>query len=295
MKDSPVGALCAVVLMLAACKAPTSPASAPKMAGNPPHYVHPIVPPGREAGERGHESPKQPPCPQPKDLGATRVVQLPHGVTMTMTRVPAGTFWMGTAATETDRWEDERRHSETIPHDFLLAQTPVTQAQWQAVMGENPAHFQNCGADCPVEQVSWQDCQHFVARLNAEVGCGFRLPREAEWEYACRAGQESDVSAADKAARAWFWDNAAQKPHPVATRTANAWGLYDMPGLIWQWCDDRYTPDYAGDTATTRGTTRALRGGSFGDNARSARCAARDSDGAEIRLPIYGCRIAQDL
>ena len=260
------------------------------MAGNPPHYVHPVVPPGREPAGPPTADDLTPPCPSlPAPAGEARVL-LPGGVPLELVAVPAGTAQLGTAETAPERWSDERQHTATVGA-FWLGKTPVTQAQWHAVMATSPAHFADCGPECPVENVSWHDCQAFAARLNTLIGCGFRLPTEAEWEYACRAGGDDTPPGAPRDARAWTWDNAGQRPHPVGRKFCNPWGLYDMPGLIWQWCADRYVPEPGADTR--RGTTRALRGGSFGDNSRSARCAARDSDGADVRLPIYGCRIAR--
>jgi formylglycine-generating enzyme required for sulfatase activity len=220
---------------------------------------------------------------------------LPGAVPLEFVRIAAGKGSAGSPETDAERWPDEALHATAIPRDFLLGKYPVTQAQWQAVMGANPSQFAACGANCPVDNVSWRDCRSFVQRLNARVGCGFRLPSEAEWEWACRAGSEDVRAGVSLDDAAWYSDNASGATHPVGQKRGNAWGLHDMLGNVWQWCATRYAPEERPIGSTERGANRAMRGGSFSDNARSARCAARDSDGPDARLPIYGCRIARDL
>ena len=275
------GASCLFLALLVGCRSPS-------------HIAHPVVEPGRESAAAPSADDAPLACSGGSD--PTTTVALPGGVVLELVRVPAGALQMGSPESEPGRWPDERQHAVTIGHDFLLGKFAVTQAQWQAVMGGNPSHFSHCGGDCPVDSVSWRDCGTFAQRLNARVGCGFRLPSEAEWEYACRAGSSDASVAGQPDANAWYSENADARTHPVGQKAPNAWGFYDMLGNVWQWCEDRYMPDAASTPgASQRGTTRVVRGGSFGDNGRSARCAARDSDGPDVRLPLYGCRIARSL
>jgi formylglycine-generating enzyme required for sulfatase activity len=148
----------------------------------------------------------------------------------------------------------------------------VTQAQWKALMGNSPSSFQ--GDDLPVEQVSWEDCQKFLAKLTGKVGQGLtcRLPTEAEWEYACRAGSQGEYCFGDDERSlgeyAWYFANSEGKTHPVGQKKPNAWGLYDMHGNVWEWCADWYGDCYSPSAATdpkgpASGMARVLRGGSW--------------------------------
>jgi len=157
----------------------------------------------------------------------------------------------------------------------------VTQAQWQAVMGSNPSSFKDCGGNCPVEQVSWDDTQKFIQRLNGmNDGYTYRLPTEAEWEYACRAGTTGDY-AGDLKTMAWYGGKFGSKPHPVGTKLANAFGLFDMHGNVWEWCQDWYSPNYyanspsANPAGPSSGQRRVIRGGSLENNAADVRSATR--------------------
>ena len=168
-----------------------------------------------------------------------------NSIGMTFALIPAGTFQMGSPAGEAGRNDDERQHKVTISRPFYLQTTEVTQGQWQKVMGSNPAHFNTCGKDCPVEQVSWDDAQEFIRKLNQmEKTDTYRLPTEAEWEWACRAKSTGRFSFGDDEAGlkdyAWFDKNSAAKTHPVGQLKPNAWGLYDMHGNVWEWCRDWY-------------------------------------------------------
>jgi formylglycine-generating enzyme required for sulfatase activity len=185
---------------------------------------------------------------------------------MTFVNVPAGTFMMGSPDSEGRRYVDEGpQHQVTISKSFELQTTEVTQAQWQAVMGSNPSNFK--GPDLPIEQVSWDDAQAFITKLN---GLGdvyrYRLPTEAEWEYAARAGTTGPY-AGDLDAMAWYEANSGQKTHPVATKAANAWGLYDMHGNVWEWVQD-WDGEYSALAVTdpvgpSSGSDRVFRGGAW--------------------------------
>jgi formylglycine-generating enzyme required for sulfatase activity len=206
--------------------------------------------------------------------------------------VPAGAFLMGSALTPPE-------HQVTLSRPFHLGKFPVTQAQWEAVMGPNPSLFK--GPDRPVEQVSWEDCQAFVARLNTAGQGTFRLPTEAEWEYACRAGSSGRYCFGDDedllGAYAWYSANAGGQTHPVGLKKANAWGLHDMHGGVWEWCQD-WWDDYPDGPATDpQGPSagfmgaRVFRGGCWRGGADFAASAHRGGRGAGYRASILGLRL----
>lgn len=196
------------------------------------------------------------------------------------TLIPAGTFTMGSPSTEEGRYAGEIQHRVTISRSFYMQTTEVTQGQWRQVMGSNPSHFISCGDDCPVENISWNDVQEFIRKLNSREGKGkYRLPTEAEWEYAVRAGSE-DARYGDIDSIAWYYRNANQKTHSVGQKRPNAWGLYDMLGNVKEWCQDWYGY-YTANSVTdpegpSSGSNRVVRGGAFDDSASSARAATRN-------------------
>ena len=210
---------------------------------------------------------------------------LPAGAKpLEMVLIPAGTFTMGSPSDEQDRDSDEGpQHQVTITKDFYMGKYEVTQTQWQAVMGNNPSYFS--GTNNPVERVSWNDCQSFIGKLNA-LGLGtFRLPTEAEWEYACRAGTTTrfywgnDPSYSEIGNYAWYGGNSGSKTHEVGQRLPNDWGLYDMSGNVWEWCQDWYGSYPSGSqvdpTGQQSGSSRVLRGGVWNLNAWWCRSAFR--------------------
>ena len=205
--------------------------------------------------------------------------------------IKPGTFWMGSPSDEPKRDSDETRHKVTLTKGFYLQTTEVTQGQWERVMGSNPSYFKNCGADCPVENVSWEDIQEFIRKLNREEGKKYRLPTEAEWEYACRAGTETPFSfgkclSTDQANYDGNYPMPGcgkgayrEKPAPVKSFAPNAWGLYDMHGNVWEWCED-WKGDYPSGAVTdpegpSNGSVRVLRGGSWSNYAGNCRSANR--------------------
>jgi len=208
------------------------------------------------------------------------ILNLGGGVKMELVLIPAGEFLMGSPEDEEDRDNDEGpQHRVRIARPFYMGKYEVTQAQWQAVMGENPSRFEDCGGDCPVEEVSWEDCQAFCRKLSTRTGREVRLPSEAEWEYACRAGTTTRFSFGDSdsllARYAWFYNNSNSKTHAVGEKSPNAWGLYDMHGNVWEWCEDVWHDNYEGaptdGSAWTSGgdqSRRVLRGGSWNYYAR---------------------------
>jgi formylglycine-generating enzyme required for sulfatase activity len=161
----------------------------------------------------------------------------------------------------------------------------VTQGQWKAIMGTNPSSFTACGDDCPVEQVSWDDVQAFIVKLNQRTGKQYRLPSEKEWEAACRAGGQHEYCGSDTVDEvAWYDENSGKSTHPVGKKKPNAFGLYDMSGNVWEWVQDCYDGNC---------THRVLRGGSWISIARSTRSAARNILYApDIRYYNTGFRFA---
>ena len=231
--------------------------------------------------------------------------------------IPGGTFWMGSNNVK----DAGPCHKVTIARPFYLGKYPVTQAQWEAVMGmmevrerrgpfgwfgqqnnlipNNPSHFK--GADRPVENVSWNDVQDFIRKLNERENHNrYRLPTEAEWEYACRAGSTGRYCFSDDKSRlkdyAWYKGNSEGRTHPVGQKKPNAWGLYDMHGNVFEWVQDWYGSYGAGAVVDPRGpdagVLRVLRGGSWRDNAESCRSANRDGHGPDFNISSFGFRLA---
>ena len=200
--------------------------------------------------------------------GASRVFDA-----MDFVWVPAGEFRMGSTSSEAD--DDERPVTRVrISRGFWLGKYEVTQSEWESVMGSNPSYFSDCGGNCPVEQVSWEEVQDFIGRLNARAGREvYRLPTEAEWEYAARAGTTGDRYGSLDAI-AWWDGNSGNRTHPVGGKLANAWGLHDMLGNVWEWVQDWYG-EYSGGTVTDprprSGSNPVLRGCTWNVGARLCR------------------------
>jgi formylglycine-generating enzyme required for sulfatase activity len=205
---------------------------------------------------------------------------------MKLVLIPAGEFIMSSPETEKDRSPNEGpQHKVRITKPFYMGTTEVTQAQWKAVMGNNPSEFQ--GDDLPVETVSRDDCQEYLKKLSANEGKAYRLPTEAEWEYACRAGSTTRFYSGDDDQAlygvGWYNGNSGDKPHPVGQKKPNAWGLYDMHGNLWEWCEDGYGEYPNGDqvdpTGPAQGAECVLRGGSWLNDSGDCRSATRKNPG----------------
>lgn len=205
---------------------------------------------------------------------------------MEMIFVKGGTFLMGSPDSDPDACVDEKPQHQVTVGDFLIGKYPVTQRQWMEIMGSNPSYFKNC-EDCPVENVSWNDVQEFLKKLNAKnPGKNYRLPTEAEWEYAARGGQLSRgyryAGSDDPDKVAWYWNNSGNKTHPVGDKAPNEIDLYDMSGNVWEWCEDWYHDSYDsapldGSAWTSGGDSgRVLRGGSWNCLTWFVRVALRD-------------------
>ena len=212
-----------------------------------------------------------------------------------MVVIPAGSFDMGGTGSD-----EQPVHRVTL-RSFAMGKTEVTQGQWRAVMGTNPSRFSNCGDSCPVEGVSWEDVKQFVSRLSAKTGKTYRLPSEAEWEYACRAGgREEYCGGGSVDSVAWHLGNSGQSTHPVAGKRPNAWGLHDMSGNVWEWTEDCWNGSYNGaptdGSAWTAGncSQRVARGGSWDLNPQNLRAAIRGRNSTAGRDDDNGFRVARD-
>ncbi len=234
------------------------------------------------------------------------------GVTFNMVYIPAGEYLRGSPENEPGRTERESpQHRVRISKGFWIGETEVTQGLWQAVMGNNPSHFKACGSDCPVERVSWHDSQEFIKRLNGLVsGGGFRLPTEGEWEYAARAGTTGPFHTGNCLSTSqanydgdYPLEGCPEGQYrrttvPVSSFAANAWGLYDMHGNVWEWVQDWYGSYPSGlvtdPTGPSSGAYRVFRGGSWNDDARDCRSADRGRVAAlGFRLDGLGLRLAR--
>ncbi|MEB3190581.1 MAG: SUMF1/EgtB/PvdO family nonheme iron enzyme [Snowella sp.] len=258
---------------------------------------------------------------------------LSGNIKLEMVKIPAGSFTMGSPDTDDMAYGDEKPQHRVNLQEFYLGKYPVTQEQYQAVMGSNPSYFENNPKN-PVEQVSWDDAQEFCKKLNQLTGKEFRLPTEAEWEYACRAGTQTRYYFGDDQSvlkeYAWYGDNSGDsllntvkiwdadpngdnyykklmdnncKTHPVGKKKPNNWGLYDMSGNVWEWCEDPWHDSYANkpDNIKNDGNIiwsssdellRVLRGGSWDYNSRDCRSANRFRYDADVRIFNFGFRLA---
>ena len=271
--------------------------------------AEPVVPP--------KALPKKPPISQ-STIQPLHESVLTNSIGMEFVLIPEGSFTMGSRMTSkelVDRFGGEKEwyewekphHAVKIERPFYLQTTPVTQGQWQRVMGNNPSNFKDCGDDCPVEQVSWKDGQAFTKKLNqAEKTKDYRLPSEAEWEYSCRAGSETEFFFGDDAERlgefAWYSRNSEKRTHPVGEKKPNDWGLHDMHGNVWEWVEDDWHDTYkkGPDDGSAwidkpRGIYRVVRGGGWGDDARYCRSATRRSGRPGNHVGNEGFRLSRSV
>ena len=234
---------------------------------------------------------------------------------MVLTRISQGAFVMGSPDSERGRQADEVRHRVTISRPFYIGRYEVTQSEWQKVMGSNPSRFANC-ARCPVEQVTFYDVASFLSRLtSSSTWIRFRLPTEAEWEYACRAGSTTAYAAGAALPAgsaninahpetAWSPDDDRRRTKHVGGYRPNAWGLFDMHGNVWEWTNDFAGPyDRAAGIdpkGAATGTARVIRGGGWDADAASARCARRamhppQDSGFSVGLRVVGEPIVEPI
>jgi formylglycine-generating enzyme required for sulfatase activity len=232
---------------------------------------------------------------QSKQAATNFTQNLGNSITLDMIFVEGGTFMMGS----NDGYDPEKPiHSVTLD-SFWIGKYPVTQAQWKAIMGNNPSHFK--GDNLPVEQVSWDDAQAFIKKANQITGKKYRLLTEAEWEYAARGGNQSKgyqyAGSNNIDEVAWYYDNSNDKTHPVGQKKANELGVFDMSGNVREWCEDWYDGDYykispmKNPKGTSTGSVRVLRGGSWSDNTYLCRVAYRNWNPPSNRNYDYGFRV----
>ena len=237
---------------------------------------------------------------------------LPGNIKLEMVKIPAGSFLMGTEEAEvirlckeyrTDDYKYEMPQHRVNLQEFYLGKYPITQEQYQAIMGNNPSRFKDNPKN-PVENVRWNDAQAFCQKLSEETGKKYRLPSESDWEYACRAGTQTHYYFGDNAEQlreyAWYRDNSGSTTHLVGQKKPNNWGLYDMHGTVWEWCEDRWYENY-GDSPKDGGSwnenysqssAKVLRGGSWSGYARDCRSANRGWNYADFRGFGIGFRVA---
>ena len=210
--------------------------------------------------------------------------------------VPEGCFLMGDS--KGNGSSDEKPLHQVCLDAFSIGKYEVTQGQWTRVMGSNPSEFVSCGDNCPVEQVSWNDVQQFISRLNSQSGTNYRLPTEAEWEYACRAGgAEEYCGSNDINAVAWCSGNSGSQTHPVGQKQANGWGIHDMSGNVWEWINDWYDKNYYSSSpqsnpqGASSGSSRVVRGGSWARSTTYVRASARNPGSPSGRIDFIGFRL----
>jgi formylglycine-generating enzyme required for sulfatase activity len=264
-------------------------------------------------------SPEKPPAPAPEVVPK----EIINSIGMKLALIPAGDFQMGSPDSDPDASADEKpQHRVRITRPFYMAATEVTQGQYQAVAGANPSQFKG-SEDLPVETLIWLDAINYCNALSRKegltpfyrvhgetvdvpdwTGTGYRLPTEAEWEYACRARSTARYSFGDDAAGlgafAWYDGNSGGQTHPVGQKRPNAWGLYDMHGNVWEWCWDRYEPDYysnkpraADPLGPSQAASRVFRGGGWSLDPRQCRSADRFGNAPGFRSSDLGFRVAR--
>ena len=231
-----------------------------------------------------------------------------NSLDMTFKFISAGTFTMGSPTDELGRETEETQHEVTLTQSFYMQSTEVTQTQWVAVMGSNPSYFSGC-SDCPVEWVSWDDVQTFITELNTWGEGTYRLPTEAEWEYSARAGTTTafangDITVTDCSydpnldVMGWYCYNSNDSTQSIAQKNPNAWGLYDMHGNVWEWCQDWYgtypSSSVTDPTGPTSGSRRVIRGGSWIHNAYTCRSSHRAPDNPDYRDKHLGFRLLRN-
>jgi len=241
----------------------------------------------------------------------------PRPASANMVWVEGGTFTMGSPSSEQGREDNETQHQVTVK-GFYMGKYEVTQAEWVAVMGSNPSNFK--GDNLPVENISWYDAVEFCNKLSQKEGLtpayrgsgdnitcdwnanGYRLPTEAEWEYAAKGGNKDPIIYVHAGSNsidnvAWYEGNSGKKTHPVGTKAPNSLGIYDMSGNVWEWCWDRYGNYSSGAQTDPRGASsgsyRVIRGGGWNNSARIVRSAYRNIGGPGNRLSYVGFRVVR--
>ena len=270
-----------------------------KVISQCPHKgKHPKPAPKPEPKPKPKPKPDPKPAPKPRVTASYQNEVLRVGnVSYRMKYVSGGTFTMGATSEMESPYHNEKPTHQVTLSSYYIGETELTQALWMAVMGSNPSRFE--GDDLPVEKVSWNDCQTFISKLNALTGKRFRLPTEAEWEFAARGGNQSRHTPYSGSSRindvAWYDGNSGNKTHPVKTKQPNELGIYDMSGNVWEWCQDRYGnySSYAQTNPTGAGSVsyRVSRGGSWSYSPRYCRSSDRDYNSPEDSSSRLGLRL----
>ncbi len=224
--------------------------------------------------------------------------ELVNSIGMKFRLIRPGSFVMGSDKGEPD---EEPAHEVTLTEAFYIGVYEVTQKEWEKIMGQNPSYFK--GDNNPVERVSWDDAQEFARRLSQKEDVAYRLPTEGEWEYACRAGTKTSYywgQDGEIGDYAWYTRNSANSTHAVGQRKPNAWGLYDMSGNVYEWCQDWYADKYPQErqvdpTGPNSGSHRVLRGGSWANYARICRSAYRGRHSPYLRFRLLGFRLVRTI
>ena len=229
-------------------------------------------------------------------LAVETTVDLGRGVNLAMILIPQGKFMMGSPFSEPGHKSDEAQHQVVLSRPYFIGKNEVTQEQWETVMGDNPS--QTKGAKLPVTNISWNDCQNFISKLNAKTESNYRLPTEAEWEYACRSGSKSAYSVGDKITKNDAnYENAKGGAKPVGSYKPNAFGLYDMHGNVWEFCSDWYSAYSPGKSldpmGVNNGRDHVLRGGSFFVDGLLLRSSTRDLVAPDFHNVVIGLRLAK--
>ena len=238
------------------------------------------------------------PKPSVVSEGRNKVYTI-EGVSFKMIAVEGGTFTMGATSEQQNPDRNEKPTHRVTLSDYYIGDTEVTQELWAAVMGSNPSYFTG-NMQRPVEKVSWEDCQTFIQKLNRLTGANFRLPTEAEWEFAARGGRSSRgyqySGSSNLGEVAWYDDNSSSTTHPVKKKSPNELGIYDMSGNVWEWCQDWYgsysSSSQTNPTGPSTDSNRVIRGGSWYSFARHCRSAARGFNTPSIRNFLLGLRLA---
>ena len=229
--------------------------------------------------------------------GNTISIPVKNGITIDMVKVEAGTFMMSATSEKQGPIDWDPVHQVTLTNDYYMGKYEVTQILWKTVMGSNPSFFK--GDDLPVENVSWKDCQKFISKLSRVTGRKFRLPTEAEWEYAARGGKKERgyqySGSSNISDVAWYAGNNSNKTHTVGTKRANELGIYDMTGNVLEWCQDKYglysRSSQTNPTGAVNGSDRVFRGGGWGNDARSCGSSHRFHGPTGTRLADLGFRL----
>ncbi|HOK09264.1 MAG TPA: formylglycine-generating enzyme family protein [Candidatus Hydrogenedens sp.] len=231
---------------------------------------------------------------------------------ITFVWIPSGSFYMGTTKSPNDLvnlyggtaslyTSEYPQHLVVISRGFWMSETEITQQQWQNIMGYNNSN--NKGDNLPVENLTWEECQKFIDKINTMGSGTFRLPTEAEWEYACRAGSTTEFYFGDDASQldnyGWHYNNSNYQTHPVGQKLPNAWGLYDMHGNVWEWCQDWYDANYyqyspsIDPNGPASGKYKVLRGGTCLRTSARCRSAFRSWNAPDLSMPDQGFRICK--